>query len=243
MLRTSPNSLLQFLFSFIPPPLFVLLSSFSLSPSSRIFHRHFPPNSSSSFPRSSSLQTLCVPSFQSFPKIIRVFWLCCLVGLSIDLWARVGGGGAGSCSEGQFHICICFRRKGEPAGLSFHGYKVKNDDRLGRVTEELGFCSSHRLRCCACRQALLTAFFFCIFLNMTQDQSEGKILTGSTESDLDGIRRCQSFPWCVCMCVCGGWRVAYIKVAIQWDLISTTDGRDYSQLLSMDHFRVTAEDV
>lgn len=52
----------------------------------------------------------------------------------------------------------------------------------------------------------------------------GKLQSGSTERDLDGIRRCQSFPsWCVC----GGRRVAYIKVAIQWDLIYTTDGRDY----------------
>ena len=35
----------------------------------------------------------------------------------------------------------------------------------------------------------------------------------------------------VCVCVWGGggveWRVAYIKFAIEWDLIYTTDGRDY----------------
>lgn len=73
----------------------------------------------------------------------------------------------------------------------------------------------------------------------------GKLQSGSTERDLDGIRRCQSFPP-LGVCVCGGRRVAYIKVAIQWDLIYTTDGRDYKVSPpphSPDHFRVTAEDV
>lgn len=42
----------------------------------------------------------------------------------------------------------------------------------------------------------------------------------------------------------GGWSVAYIKPAIQWDVIYTTDGRerDY-KLHSLHHFRAMAEDV